>query len=73
MSVKQFTLSWDQVDEIVIQELKDALEMNLCSNKDEGGYEIPSDEETVEAIKKVLEYFMPSIEYQTYISSLIVH
>lgn len=61
---KTFQMTWDQVDAVVIEELKDAHERNLTLDRDEGGVYLDPDWELLNAIEKVLEYFMPHSEFE---------
>lgn len=46
------------IDSILIQELKSSILLNLKLNKDEGGQYLEPDWELIDAIEKVLEYYM---------------
>ena len=59
-------MTWDQVDAIVIEELQDAIDRNLTPDRDEGGEYLDVDWETIEAMEKVLAYFMPRQEFEDY-------
>ena len=61
-----FEMTWDQVDAIVIEELQEAYRMNSLVNYDEGGVDLGPDEQLLEALKLVLQYFMPSAEYEVW-------
>lgn len=61
-----FEMTWDQVDAIVIEELQEAYRMNSLINYDEGGVDIGPDEQLLQSIKVVLQYFMPSAEYEAW-------
>ncbi len=61
-----FEMTWDQVDAIVIEELQEAYRMNSLVNCDEGGVDIGPDEQLLESLKLVLQYFMPSAEYEAW-------
>ena len=61
-----FEMTWDQVDAIVIEELQEAYRMNSLINYDEGGVDIGPDEQLRESLKLVLQYFMPSAEYEAW-------
>lgn len=64
--MKTFTMSDDQVDQIIIDELKGALDRNLRIDRDEGGFAIEPDHELIESIKNVLRYFMVPSEIEAY-------
>jgi hypothetical protein len=55
MMVKQFEMLIEQVDAIVIDQLQEVVEMNWCE-----------DHEIVDAAFKLLSYYMPREDYQTY-------
>lgn len=59
-------LTWDQIDAIVIEELKLAIDLNLILDKDEGGAYIDPDWTLIEALEKALEYYMPHSEFDVY-------
>jgi hypothetical protein len=61
-----FEMTWDQVDAIVIEELQEAYRMNSLINYDEGGVDIGPDEQLLQSIKVVLQYSMPSAEYEAW-------
>ena len=61
-----FEMTWDQVDAIVIEELQEAYRMNSLVNCDEGGVDLGPDEQLLQSIKVVLQYFMPSAEYEAW-------
>ena len=63
---KTIEMTWEQIDAIVINELKDAHERNLYLDRDEGGNLIDPDWALLEALEKVLGYFMPYDEYQVW-------
>ena len=58
-----FEMTYDQVDVIVIHELKEAYRMNSYVDHDEGGFEMGLNVELLDAIDKLLEYFMSPGEY----------
>lgn len=62
----QFKMTWDQVDAIMITELKDAHARNLTLERDEGGQLIDPDWELLTALDTVLAYFMPAREYDVW-------
>jgi hypothetical protein len=68
--MKMITLTDDQLDAIVIAELKDALELNIRYDTDEGGYRIDPDRDLVNALKVVLAYYMPPFDASSYIASV---
>jgi hypothetical protein len=57
-------MTFDQIDAIVIDELKEAYELNLQIDRDEGGQALEPDWELLASIEKVLSYFMPVAEYE---------
>jgi hypothetical protein len=58
MTQVNIPLTEDQVDNIVINELKDALDMQLNLDTDEGGEYLEPDYQLIDAIKTVLSYYM---------------
>ena len=54
----------DQIDNIIVQELQSAYDLNLDFNNDEEGYPIPPDWKLLEAIETVLKYYMVDKEYR---------
>lgn len=58
-----FEMTDDQVESIVIDELMLAYDLNAKGDCDEGGHPIPADTELLDAIDKVLKYFMRNDEY----------
>ena len=61
-----FEMTDDQVDAIIIHELKEAYRMNSYGNTDEGGFNSGPDEEFLSAIEMVLEYFMSPGEFTSW-------
>lgn len=60
-------LECEQIDAIVVGELKHAYEINLKCTKDEGGFDIDPDGELANALKVVLQYFMSKYDYDDWI------
>lgn len=58
MESKTFELTYDQIDAIIIDELKEALDMNQ------------KDQELKNACLKLLQYYMLSHDYADYVGSL---
>jgi hypothetical protein len=56
---KQFELNMEQVDTIVTDELKEAIELNW-----------QGDHELVESAFKLLAYYLPAEDYQQYVDQL---
>jgi hypothetical protein len=59
MNHQQYQLNMDQVDTIVTDELKQAIDLNWNG-----------DHELVSAAFKLLSYYLPSDEYQQYVEQL---
>lgn len=57
-------LTYDMVDHIMIEELKDIYSRNFIPNTDEGGYPMDVDDEVLNAVDVLLAYIMPSSEYE---------
>lgn len=64
MTTKTFTLTYEQVDRIIIEELQDTYDRWLNLEKDGEGILMEPEWETLEAIDTVLSLFMPIAEYQ---------
>lgn len=70
MRIKTVEMTLDQIDAIIIEELKEAHELNLRLNTDEGGQYIEPDHELLSSIEKVLEYYMSPTEYEKWYRQL---
>ena len=57
--MKTIEMTHEQIDAIVVSELQEAYRLNLIQEYDEGGYPIGRDEELLDALERVLCYFMP--------------
>lgn len=64
MNTKTFTLTYEQVDRIIIEELKDTYDRWLKLDRDEHYVLMEPEWETLEAIDTVLGLFMPINEYE---------
>lgn len=64
------TLTGDQADEVVVQELKLSLELLLKLDNDEDGNYLEPDLELIAAIKTTLAYFMPHHEMEEYLKGV---
>lgn len=62
MSTKQIELVRDQVVSIVVEELKESLEMTIDSSD--------PDRELIKALKTVIMYYLPESEYEPYLRSV---
>ena len=62
--------SSDQIDTIVINELRDAIDRNLILERDEGGYYMEPDAKLIESFMAVLKYYMPVYMYEVYSKSI---
>ena len=62
MSTKQIELVRDQVVSIVVEELKESLEMEIDGSE--------SDRELIKALKTVIMYYLPKSEYEPYLRSV---
>lgn len=60
----QIELVPEQLDAIIIQELKSAHEMNMQFDRDEGGTVMEPDWELLGALEQVLAYYMPPKEFE---------
>lgn len=60
----------EQIEQIVIDELKNSIRLNLVPDKDLDGNLVDLDQEMIDALKMVLSYFMPTKEYEQYIRTL---
>lgn len=64
MNTKTFTLTYEQVDRIIIEELQDTYNRWLKLDRDENYVLMEPEWETLEAIDTVLGLFMPINEYE---------
>ena len=60
---KTIDLGWDTIERLVVDELKEAYELNCKISTSEGGEEIEVNEELIRSLLVVLEYFMPKHDY----------
>lgn len=60
-------LTDEQVEAIVVEDLKYSLELQFSLNKDEGGQYLDIDQEIVDALKVVLRYYMIPKEAEEYL------
>jgi hypothetical protein len=68
-SGKFVEIPWEMIDQIVVDELKQGLEMNLVyANLEEDRNEY--DSELVSAIKKVMTYYMTKSDYDDYMFTI---
>ena len=72
MRTKTIEMTLDQIDAIIIEELKEAHELNWRQDTDEGGQYIEPDHELLTSIEKVLEYYMSPTEYMKWYCQLTV-
>lgn len=63
---KMIRMTWDQVDNIVVEELQSAYNNNLRLDTDEGGTYRGPDWQLLSALETVLAYFMPKSEYDVW-------
>lgn len=63
MTTKTFEMTWEQVDALIVEELQDAYETCLNVDKDEGGFYLDPDWKLLEAIERVLEYYLSKTEF----------
>lgn len=64
---KTIEIPYEMIDQIVVDELKDALMRNLAPDRDEGGQLMELDRELIEALKVVIMYFAPKSEYEPFL------
>jgi hypothetical protein len=64
MSTKQIEMVREQVESIVVEELKESLEMTIDSSD--------PDRELIKALKTVIMYYMPQSEYEPYLRSVVL-
>ena len=67
---KLVEIPYEMIDQIVVDELKDALERSLVLDTDEGGSYMEPDYELIKAIKVVLRFFMPYNEHEPYLRDI---
>ena len=61
--MKMIPIPFEMIDQIVIDDLKEALEYNIMTEEEH-------DHQLIKALKVVLKHFMPYTEYQPYFSQL---
>lgn len=66
MSLRTFTMTDEQVDALIIEELQDALQRNMVLERDEGGFPLDPDRRLIESLLVVLAYYMPHYDYEAY-------
>jgi len=66
MNIK-ITLTEQQIDTTVVDDLKQSLDMQFNLDTDEGGEYLEPDYELIDALKKVLQYYIPHHEIQKFI------
>ena len=64
LTTHTFKLTYDMVDHIMIEELKDIYNRNKVVNRDEGGWPLDEDEEVLNAVDVLLAYIMSPSEYE---------
>ncbi len=64
---KTIEIPYEMVDQIVVDELKDALLRNIELDRDEGGQFMEPDRELIESLKTVIMYFAPKSEYEPFL------
>lgn len=67
---KTIDIPVEMIDNIVIDELKEALVLNVTLHRDEGGALVDADHELISALKLVLRYFAPVSEYDPFLRNL---
>lgn len=70
MNKKTVDIPYEMIDDIVVDEIKCALEMCMQLDRDEGGALIEPDRELIDALKVVLKYFAPQSVYEPYLRDL---
>lgn len=60
----------DELDNAVLNELKDSLKLVLTPYTDEGGFEIEPDHEVIFGLLEAIKYYSPFNELDNYINSL---
>jgi hypothetical protein len=63
-------VEWEQVDAIIIKDLKEAHRINSKPDRDESGEELDVDFELLKALESVLAYYMPASEYKEWIGEV---
>jgi len=63
-------LTESQIDTIVVDDLKQSLEMQFDLDTDEGGEYLEPDYELINALKTVLKYYMPCNEVKVFLEKM---
>lgn len=67
---KLIEIPYEMIDQIIIDEVKQALQMATTIERDEGGQICEPDFELISALKVVLRYFAPHTEYEPFLRNL---
>ena len=67
---KTIEIPFEMIDQIVVDEIKQALEMNVELQRDEGGTLIEPDVELIDALRVCLRYFAAHSDYEPFLRNL---
>jgi len=67
---KLVEIPYEMIDQIVVDEIKQALEMATTINRDEGGQICEPDLELIDALKVTLRYFAAHSEYEPFLRNI---
>ena len=69
-NTKTIELVYDQIEAIIIEDLQEAYEMNMHSERDEGGFDLGLDGNLLQSLDTVLQYYMAPSEYSKWKDSV---
>ncbi len=69
-NAKTIELIYDQIEAIIVEDLKEAYEMNMVSERDEGGFDLGIDGDLLQSLDTVLQYYMAPSEYRKWKESV---
>lgn len=70
--MKKMTINvdYEEIDRIVSLELRNAYELNVKVDKDEGGFAIQEDRDFLYCLERVIEYFTSPNEYEEWLHEI---
>lgn len=68
--MKTIEIPFEMIDQIVVDELKEALTLNVTITRQEDGHVAEPDLELINALKIVLRYFAPKSEYEPFLRNI---
>ena len=69
-NAKTIELLQEQIEAIIVEDLKEAYEMNMHSERDEGGFILGLDGDLLQSLDTVLQYYMAPSEYRKWKESV---